>query len=157
MTLRALLRSERRFLALAALPFVCLTLVACGSGPTGEGDALDDWGQDAQHETDLTSSESAPPAELEEAEPDESAELGRTTQALGTGCTLLRPLGWPGRGVTCVEKLNTPVPLAEGQVYRAYSGVAGPGFGVGEARVRCTGGRIVQEYAVCRPGGGVTP
>lgn len=155
LTQSSFLASARRFLAVPALCLPSLCLAACASDADGI-DATEDLGRDLEHASDVEI-ENEPGAAEDPPAPNEDAELASAPQALTSGCTLLRPLSWYGRGVTCLEKPNTPLSMANGQVYRAYSGVEGIIYGVGEARVRCTNGRIVQEYATCQPGGGPLP
>lgn len=148
--------SAGRLLAVPALCLSSLCLAACGADLEGveAPEGLDEdvfLADDAADGEDGAGATEALPAGSE------GSELGSVSQALASGCTLLRPLGWSGRGVYCVEKPNTPLQMAHGQVYYAYSGVSGPLFGFGEARVRCNDGRISVEYSVCFPGGGERP
>ncbi len=88
-------------------------------------------------------------------EVDKGGKIGTQVQALASDCTLLRPLSWSGSGVTCLEKLTTTFPLANGKTYTAISSVSGPLYGQGYTRVRCDNGRIRTEVSVCKKSGGV--
>lgn len=81
-------------------------------------------------------------------EVDESSEV----QSLGAGCTFYRPVGWWGvNGAFCIEVPNTPLSMADGDYYTAYSGGVGS-TGWGYLTVRCNNGWLEEIGASCKRG-----
>ncbi|MGH9884882.1 MAG: hypothetical protein ACREBE_05110 [bacterium] len=70
----------------------------------------------------------------------------------GTGCTILRPVGWNVNGLTCVEGPKTPIGRADGQSYTAIA-VPSQIFGSGFTTLLCDGGCLKTTARLCRHGG----
>ena len=73
-------------------------------------------------------------------------------QALGAGCTLLRPYGWASGSQSCFEPsyINTPLSMADGDTYGAATVTSPPvGAGVGSATVGCSNGTLIVLAADC--------
>lgn len=86
---------------------------------------------------------------------DGQAGIPALAQAQAASCTLRRPVGWSGRGVSCLEKLTGTLTLVHGQVYHAVSGVSCPSCGVGYIDLQCNDGRLITLAQRCtRDGGG---
>lgn len=81
----------------------------------------------------------------------EGETVASEVQALGAGCTLLRPLMWDVGGNQCLEYANTPLPMADGDVYTASSG-GGGFYGHGSVSIKCNNGSLEQLSISCRPG-----
>lgn len=90
----------------------------------------------------------------------DSFDLEADVQAFGAGCTLLRPAGWHGVGVSCVEYYKAPgsppdlLSMSDGQSFITHSGYSGPGIGTGSARISCDDGVISIQAISCVGGGG---
>lgn len=81
----------------------------------------------------------------------DAAEESSEVQSLGAGCTLYRPLGWDQNGNQCVEWQSSPLSMADGDYYTAYSG-GGGWYGHGSVTVKCNNGWLEQISLSCRPG-----
>ncbi len=70
----------------------------------------------------------------------------------GTGCTILRPVGWNVNGLTCVESPTTSIFRADGL---SYTAIAAPSqiFGSGFTTILCDGGCLKTTARLCRHGG----
>ena len=88
---------------------------------------------------------------------DTDEEVNVTTQDVctphpGTGCTILRPVGWNVNGLTCVEGPTTTIFRADGQSYTAIA-VPSQIFGSGFTTLLCDGGCLKTTARACRHGG----
>lgn len=85
----------------------------------------------------------------------DSFDIEADVQALGSGCTLLRPAAWWLNGTTCVEYYHNPqlpadtLPMLDGQSFITESTFLGTGF----ARITCTDGVITIQRLSCYDGG----
>jgi hypothetical protein len=71
----------------------------------------------------------------------------------GTGCTILRPVGWNVNGLACMEGPTTSIFRADGQSYTAIAVQPSPIFGAGFTTLLCDGGCLKTTARVCRRGG----
>jgi hypothetical protein len=81
----------------------------------------------------------------------DSFDIEADVQALGSGCTLLRPAAWSGNGTTCVEYYHNPalppdtLPMYDSQSFITESTY----LGTGSARITCTDGVITIQKLSC--------
>jgi hypothetical protein len=81
------------------------------------------------------------------------------SQAVGEGCTVLRPVGWSSVSTPCHEftiPLGSPpilFPMTSGQS-ATFTATPGGGFGRGEVTLRCQDGFLSIVRKSCSPAGG---